>query len=70
MEDQGMAGDSPTGVGAVTPELSLGLDMDELILMKENVMMMPLKAWESQLGGVHPLPPDCMSYMIHQAQNG
>ena len=81
MEDQGMAGDSPMDEGAVTPESSLGLDMDEPILMKENVrlgpfqmqiiecriklligesthvMVMPLRAGESQPCGVQPLTP-------------
>ena len=80
MEDQGAAGDSPTDEEAVTPELSLGLDVDKTILMKENVrlgpfqtqilecrvkmligesthvMVTPLRAGESQLGGAHPLP--------------
>ena len=81
VEDQGMAGDGPIGDEAITPESSLGLDMDEPILMKENVrlgpfqtqiiecrskpcigesthvMVMPLRAVESQLGGACSLPP-------------
>ena len=81
VEDQGAAGCSLADEGAIAPESSLGLDLDEPVFMKENVrlgpfqtqilecrvkpligesahvMVMPLRAGESQLGGVHPLPP-------------
>ena len=39
VEDQGAAGNSPTDEGAITPELSFGLDVYEPILMKENVRL-------------------------------
>ena len=85
VEDQGTAGNSPISEGA--SGLSLALDMDEPIFMKENVrlgpfqtqilqcrvklliresapvMVMPLRAGESQSGGVCPLPPGL--YVLH-----
>ena len=73
-----MAGDAPANEGAVTPKSSLGLDNVRLgpfetqilecrtkSLVGENthVMVMPLRAGESQPGGMQPCPLDCMSYM-------
>ena len=43
VEDQGTAGDSPAGEGAITSESSLGLNVDEPIFMKENVRLGPFQ---------------------------
>ena len=43
MEDQGTDGDGSADKGAVVPELSLGLDMDEPVLMKENARLGPFQ---------------------------
>ena len=39
----GRPGDGPAGEGAVTPESSLGLDVDKPVLMKENVRLGPFQ---------------------------
>ena len=43
LEDQGAAGDGPADEGTIASESSLGLDMDEPILVKENVRLGPFQ---------------------------
>ena len=43
MKDWGIAGDTPVVEGAITPESSLGLDVDKPVLMKDNIRLGPFQ---------------------------